>query len=115
MRPSVLRECPLDVDSAVDRAAVVIEGDEEAVAGVVDLLTSVFDKQASKRFVVPLDEILPSFVPDRLDEGRGLDDVGEEESPGGAALSEGRAARSASRRCPASIRSGVVKPSVNVE
>jgi hypothetical protein len=58
------------------------KGDEEAVARVVDLLSTVLGEQRPQRPVVPADEVLPGLVPDRLEQSRRAHDVREEERAG---------------------------------
>jgi hypothetical protein len=62
----------------------VREGDEEPVAGVVDLLAAVLREKPAECPVVPADEVLPGGVADGLDERRRVADVGEEEDAHGA-------------------------------
>ena len=64
MRPAVFRQGSLDGHCACDCSERYVEGDEEAVAGVVDL-TAVGREQRAKGLVVPGEELLPGVVADR--------------------------------------------------
>jgi hypothetical protein len=76
---AVLGKRLLDGDGAPKSGARRGEGDEEAVARVIDLLTTVLAEQRPKRPVVPVDETEPGRVTDRLDEIRRAADVAEQE------------------------------------
>jgi hypothetical protein len=76
---TVVGKLPLDSDGAVDRRCRFRKGDEEAVSGLVDLLTLMAGEERSQRFVVPADEIRPRVVSDRVDEFRLAHDVREHE------------------------------------
>jgi hypothetical protein len=75
----VLRQSPLDRDGALERALGSPKGDEEAIAGVPNLLAIVMREQLAQRLVMPAQEVEPGLVAQSLDERRRLDDVGEDE------------------------------------
>lgn len=75
---AVVGKCSLDSDCAFERGDWLGEGDEEAVTRVVDLLAPIVGEQSAKHPIVPLDEVKPGLVADRLDETRRPTDVGEE-------------------------------------
>src|SRR5713226_7231246 len=50
---AMVGQCPLDLHRALEGAVGLFETDEEAVAGVVDLLAGVRGKQPPQRVVVP--------------------------------------------------------------
>ena len=78
----MLGERSLDRDGAREGCSRVLEGDKKAVARVVDLVSSMLAEKSSKRPVVPLDEVEPGGVADRLDEIRRPADVTEDERSG---------------------------------
>ena len=69
----------LDGDGASESGPCHCEGDEEAVARVIHLFATVLAEQPTKRAVVPVDEIEPCSVADRLDETCRAADVAEQE------------------------------------
>src|SRR5438093_891945 len=81
---AVAHEAALDVDRAVDAVDGTLEGHEESVAGVVDLVAAVLGDRRAQLAVVPAQDLAPRLVADHPDEvGRG-DNVGEHERPGDA-------------------------------
>jgi len=78
MVPAMFAQCPLDRHGARKGCGGVGEHDEEAVACVVDFLACVVGEQRAQRPIVPLDEVEPGLVTDRLDETRRPADVAEE-------------------------------------
>ncbi len=76
---AVIGERPLDRSRAGERRASIRERHEETVTGVVDLLALVAREAAAQGVVVPVEEVVPRFVPDRLDQRGGSHDVGEHE------------------------------------
>ena len=96
----MLGERSLDRHGARKGCSRVLEGDKEAVARVVDLVSSMLAEEGPKRPVVPLDEVEPGLVAGGLDEIRRSADVTEDERSGhglGALASQ----ESAARRTPA--------------
>ena len=75
----VTGEAALDVDGALDPVASPLEGDEEPVAGLLDLLAPMLGERRSQLPVVPAKELLPALVSDQADEVGGGHDVGEHE------------------------------------
>src|SRR5439155_6080884 len=84
VRPSVLGEPALDRDRAGHAVIWTVERHEEPVARVLDLLAPVLVEERTERLVVPPEDVLPAVFPDRLEEIRGLHDVGEHERADGA-------------------------------
>ena len=76
---AVLGQLALDIDGATHRCSRVVEGDEEAVAGVADHLSVVGFEGGAQCPVVPVQQILPRLVADEADQVGGGDDVGEHE------------------------------------
>ena len=79
VRLAVLREPSQNGDRALDGLGRITKRGHEPVARVPNLLAHVLGDQRPERVVVPAHEFLPGLVADRLDQVRGLHDVGEEE------------------------------------
>jgi hypothetical protein len=78
-RPAMLNEHPLDLNRTGDGIGGAIEGDQKAIAGMIDLTTVVTVEQPPKGRVMPAPEITPSRVADETHERRRAHDVAEEE------------------------------------
>ena len=72
-----------DGQRAIDGGVRAREGDEEPVAGVVDLLAVVIAEERADLLIVPCQQAAPCLVADRLDELRGAHDVGEHKGTSG--------------------------------
>src|SRR5687768_18459219 len=92
--PPVAHESPLDVDGALDGVTGALEGHEEAVAGMVDLVTLVLRDGRAKLLVMPAQDLAPGLVADEADQVGGADDVGEHERPGHPICGSSRRRRS---------------------
>ncbi len=76
---TVVRELALDGQRAFERQVDVIESEEEAVPGRLDLLTTVLGDQGSQRLVVPSQHAGPRLVAKGAGELGRVHDVGEGE------------------------------------
>src|ERR1700680_412683 len=79
MRSTVFRQRPLNVDGATRSLVPLVKCDEEAVAGIVDLLTMIQDKGFAQGAIVPLNEDMPGVVANGSSKLRGSHDVSEHE------------------------------------
>src|SRR4030088_132583 len=70
VQTAVCQQAALDVHPTVDGIARRIKGDEEAIAGVVDLAAAVFEEAASQFPAHPGAEFTPSRIADRLHQAR---------------------------------------------
>ena len=74
---------PAELQAMADRWAVVgpLERREKPVAGMDDLLAAVLGNGRTQLTVVPVEQLGPRLVANRLEEIGGRDDVGEHECP----------------------------------
>ena len=90
VRGTVARQGSLDGDGARDAVVGLAEGNEEAVAPVLDLLAVPPLEFGAQRPVVPSQQRLPRGVAHGLGQSRRVDDVGEQErADGSSALGPG--------------------------
>jgi hypothetical protein len=73
----MIGQAALDGDGALDGPIRIIERQEEAVPGALDLLPAVLGHQGAKGLVVPADHLAPRLIAHELGQLRRIHDVGE--------------------------------------
>jgi hypothetical protein len=81
MPSAMVGQALLDSDGAPDGVLWAIEGDEEAIARMIELVAMVLREQCSQGLIVPPDDVHPRLITDGLYQAGGVHDIGEDERP----------------------------------
>ena len=74
-------QAPLNHHCCLDRLVGIGKGQEESVAGGLDLLAALLRDGCAHDPIVATDDPIPRLVAQRLGQPRGVDDVGEHQDP----------------------------------